>query len=156
MLEPPIDAIQVWLGLSLASVAVLGVVTALPTAPPPDATAAAGTVDAVASSRYAAATDHPLDGATVRLSPRRLRLDRGAATATATFAYGPVTPVEPGSPLARVLTGTSPDRVFDSPTAFRSAAERSRERAPIVASDANRLVVRRVTWRGTDVTLVGA
>lgn len=157
MFEPPINAIPVWLGLSLASVAVLGVVTALPTAQPPDASAAAGTVDAAASSRYAATADHPLDdGVSVRLSPRRLRLARGDAVATATFAYGPVAPVAHGSPLARVLGGTPPSRVFDSPAAFRAAAERARERAPVVATDADRLVVRRITWRGVDVTLVGA
>jgi len=157
MLEPPIDAVPVWLGLSLASAAILGVVTALPTAQPPDASAAAGTVDAAASSRYAAAAEHPIDGrASVRLSPRRLRVERGGAAATATFAYGPMTPVAPGSPLARVLGGTPPSRVFESPAAFRAAAERARDRAPVVVTDADRITVRRVTWRGIDVTLVGA
>lgn len=38
MFEVPVDALYAWLGVAAVSVAVLGVVVALPTTAPPDAT----------------------------------------------------------------------------------------------------------------------
>ncbi|WP_254543354.1 DUF7283 family protein [Halomarina pelagica] len=156
MFDVPLDSIAAWVGLAFVSVALVGVALALPTATPPDAAAAADTIDAVAASPHAAAADYPLHGATVRLDPRRLTLTRGGASAHATFAYGPVTPVRPGSRLGLVLAGRPPTAVFRSPGALARATAAARERAPVVRSAADRLLVRHVRWRGVDVTLVGA
>ncbi|MFC7155588.1 hypothetical protein ACFQPA_08965 [Halomarina halobia] len=156
MFDVPIDSIAAWVGLALAGVVLVGVALALPTATPPDAAAAADTVDAVAASPHAATADHPLHGATVRLDSRRLTLVRSGARAHATFAYGPVTPVTPGTRLARVLAGRPAEAVFESARSLARATAAARERAPVVSTAADRLLVRHVRWRGVDVTLVGA
>ncbi|MFC6836506.1 DUF7283 family protein [Halomarina ordinaria] len=156
MLDVPLDSTAAWLGLALASVALVGVALSLPTTAPPDAEAAATTVDAVAASQHDAVVEHPLDGATVRLDPRRITLARDEATAHATLSYGPVTPVTADTRLELVLAGRPPEAVFASPVAFARAVVTARERAPAVHRDADRLVARHVRWGGVDVTLVGA
>lgn len=126
MLDVPLDAVYYWLGLSIVSLAVVGVATTLPTQPPPDATAAANTVDAIAASDYQGTAEHPLSAASVRLTPSAIGLRTDAGTTHATFAFGPVTPVAPGSSLAAVARGAPPDQHFDDPSAFATAAERAR------------------------------
>ncbi len=156
MFDVPADTLPLLVGLALASAAVLGIAAGFPTTTPPDAGAAAGAVDAVAGSPHAAADDHRLGGADVRLTPHRLTLERGETSAHAAFAYGPVTPVAPGSDLQRVLDGAPPEAVFDSPGTLAAAAAAARDGPAVTASGATRLTVRHVTWEGLDVTLVGA
>lgn len=145
-------------GLAAVGLALLGVTTGLPTHAPPDATGVARVVDGVASSPHAAVGEHPLDADRVRLTPRGITLDGSGGRAHANFRFGPVTPVEPGSDLARVLSGAPPDGVFDAPGALAEAAA-TRRRAtagdPAWRPAPERLVVRRVEWEGVDVTLVG-
>jgi hypothetical protein len=159
MLDAPLDSWYAWLGLSLAGATLAGAVTGLPTTAPPDATAAAETVDRVAAAEYAATAEHPLDATAVRLGTRRLALRNEAGTTHATLAFGPVTPVPPGeSPLRDVVFGTPPDAAFDSPEAFRQAVVEARTRgtdAPWREVDRT-LVARRVSWEGVDVVLVDA
>jgi len=145
-------------GLAAVGLALLGVTTGLPTHPPPDATGAARVVDGVASSPHAAVGEHPLDADRLRLAPRGITLDGPGGRAHATFRFGPITPVDSGGDLARVLSGAPPDRVFDDPEAFaRVAATRRRAvtRDPAWRPAPEQLVVRRVEWEGVDVTLVG-
>lgn len=156
MFDLPADTLPVWVGLAFASVAVLGIAVGLPTTAPPDAAGAAGAVDAVAGSPHAATTDYSLGGVDLEVTPYRLTLRRGDATAHAAFTYGPVTPVVAGTDLARVLDGTPPESVFDSPDALATDATAAREASPLVVDQATRLTVRHVTWEGLDVTLVGA
>ncbi|MFC4407013.1 DUF7283 family protein [Haloarchaeobius iranensis] len=158
MFDAPPDAWYIWVSVALASVAVAGVATELPSRPAPDAAAAADTVDAVAGSTYASAGEHPLDADRVRLRPHRLALRTDGETSHATFAFGPVVPVGDDPALARVARGVPPGRAFGSVTAFEAAIEAARERA----SDAgwrpvtDRLVVRHLEWGEVDVTLVDA
>lgn len=155
MFDVPVDAWYTWLGLAVASVAVFGVAAALPTAPPPDAAGVAGTVDRVASAEYVATAEHPLDADEVRLGRRRVGLRNDAGTTHATFAFGPVTPVQRGTPLADVLYGASPRRVYDSDAAFRRALRDARNRRPRWVEADGSLVVRHLRVGGDDVTLVG-
>jgi len=148
-----------WLGLSMAGVALFGAAAGLPTAPPPDAGAAAATIDRVAAAEYAATAEHPVDAAEIRLGTRRVGLRSDAGTAHATLSFGPITPVPPGdSELRDVLHGTPPERAFGSPDGFRQSVVDARA----TASNASwrpvdrTLVVRRVTWEGVDVVLVDA
>ena len=148
-----------WLGLSMAGVALLGAAAGIPTAPPPDAGAAAATIDRVTAAEYAATAEHPLDAAEIRLGTRRVGLRSDTGTAHATLSFGPVTPVEAGeSALRDVLYGTPPERAFDSPSEFRQSVVDARANA----SDASwrpidrTLIVRRVSWEGVDVVLVDA
>jgi hypothetical protein len=155
MFDAPVDALPVWLGLTAASVATLGVVTALPVAPPPDAGAAAATVDAVAASEGAATAEHGVRARLVDLRRDGLSLRGRHGASQAGIAYGPITPVRPGTDLHRVLTGVPPGDAFDSPRALERASRRARERAPVELRT-DRLLVRHVVWEGVDVTLVGA
>ncbi|QIB73376.1 hypothetical protein GL213_12215 [Halogeometricum borinquense] len=159
MLDVPLDSWYAWLGLSLAGVALVGAASGLPTAPPPNATAAAETVDRVAATEYASTAEHPLDATAVKLETRRLALRNDAGTAHATFAFAPVTPVPTGdSPLRDVIHGAHPSAVFDSPAAFQQAVIDSRTRASNATwREVDRtLLVRKTTWEGVDVVLVDA
>jgi hypothetical protein len=152
----PIDSWYVWVGLAAASAALVGVAVELPTAAPPDAAAVASTVDGVAASPYDAVGEHLIRADAVCLSARRISLRREGELARAEFAFGPVVPVPPGeSPLRGVLYGDSPAERFDSRAAFEAAVERARTRDPDWQPAPDRLIVRRVSWRGVDVTLVG-
>lgn len=156
MFDAPPDTVPVWLGLAVVSVVLLGVAASLPDADP-DASAVADTVDAVAASPNDAVADQRVTAERVRVGPYRVTLVAGVGagdTSHATFAYAPVTPVRPGSPLSRVLAGTSPTEVFPSPTAFARAAGAARNRGPVTLAT-DRVRARHVTWGETDVTLVG-
>ncbi|MFC7226048.1 hypothetical protein N0B31_01430 [Salinirubellus salinus] len=153
MLSPPVEAWALWVGLTLVSVAMVGVAAEPPRAAPADAAALARTVDGVAASDHAAVAEHPLRAAEIRVRRGRLALRRGDRTARATLRYGPVVPAFDG-PLARVRRGTPPDRVFDSAAAFRAAVSAARERSAWRPAP-ERLTARAVSWGGVDVTLVG-
>jgi hypothetical protein len=153
MFDPPVETLPVWVGLALASLAMFGLATSLPTAAP-DATPLAGTVDGVAASAHEATGEHPIAADAVRLDTHRVTVRHDGESAHATLRYAPVTPVARGTALYRVLRGTPPARLFDSPAAFERAVRRARDRAPVTV-EADRVVVRRVEWGGRDVTLVG-
>lgn len=155
MLEVPADAPAVWVGLALASAGLLGVVVLLPTAPAPDAAAAAAVVDAVAVADGPASADRRLVADDVRIRPRGIDLRTDAGTATAPFAFGPVTPVQSGTALDRILRGEAPWNVFATHVAFGQAIEAATDRDP-TWERASHLVVRRVQWRDVTVTLVGS
>ena len=155
MFELPLDAWYVWIGLAVVSSTVLGVVGALPSALPPDASGAAGAIDSVAASDHAAIEEHPLSNTdSVRLGADSVSLRGPGGTRTEALGYGPVTPVRGGSVLEPVLRGESPDLVFDSPTTFQRAIVRA-QRAEPHWEGTERLVVRRVSWGEIDAVLVG-
>jgi len=156
MFDAPVDTWYLYVGVAAASTLALGVALALPTTAPPDATRAAATVDHVAASPHDATGRAPLDAAEIDVDPSGIRLRNDAGTVHAAFAAGPVTPVGDRSRLRRVLEGLPPSRVFADPAAFEAAAATARNRSRDWRDAGNRLVVRHVTWRGTDVTLVGA
>jgi hypothetical protein len=155
MIGVPVDAWYVWLGLSLASIALVGVGMALPTAPPPAAADAADTVDRTATTAYPATAEHPLDAESIRVGPRRLGLRNDAGTTHATFAFGPVTPATGSRGLRAVLRGAPPGSRFASGAALCDAGAFARQRAPRWRPVDGPLIVRHVVWEGCDVTLVG-
>jgi len=155
MFDIPLDAWYVWVGLAIASGSVFGVASAMPAAAPPEATEAAETVDSVAASRYAAVGDHPVPNAdAARIGAESLSLRGGGGTTHARFRYGPVTPARGSERLADVLEGAPPESRFDSPTAFERTANAARSDAP-TWRNVDRISVRRVSWEGVDVVLVG-
>ncbi|MEF8856260.1 MAG: hypothetical protein V5A16_02425 [Haloplanus sp.] len=155
MIGVPVDAWYVWIGLSLAGLALVGVGATLPTAPPPAAADAADTVDRTAATAHPATAEHPLDAAAVRIGPRRLGLRNDAGTTHATFAFGPVTPTSEVRALRAVLRGAPPDAYFDSGVALCDASAAARNRTPRWRPVDGPLIVRHVIWEGCDVTLVG-
>lgn len=155
MFEVPLDAWYVWIGLAVIASATVGVASTLPSALPPDAAGSARTVDSVAASEHAAVGKHPLSNAeSVRIGADSISLRGPGGTEHAAFGYGPVTPVDRGSALASVLRGEPPKRVFDSPSAFERTTTRA-QRTESHWKKTDRLVVRRVSWEGVDVVLVG-
>ena len=156
MFDVPVDGWYTWLGLAAVSLLLLGTALALPTAPPPSAERAAATVDRVAASEHDASATHPLDAQAIRLGAHRIALRSTAGTSHATVAFGPATPVVPGSRLDSILNGAPPSSRFASPASFARAADRARNRSPSWHPAGDELRVRHVTWRGVEVTLVGA
>ncbi|WP_435179689.1 DUF7283 family protein [Halorussus sp. AFM4] len=154
MFDAPVETWYLWVGLAVAGTAAVGIAATLPRAPPPDAAGAADTVDAVAASDHAATGVHPLSVDAAKVGPYRLWLRDDGATGHAAFGFGPVTPVRPDTALWDVLRGTPPDRAFGAPADLRRAAAAARNRTPAWRRR-ERLTVRRVTWEGVDVTLVG-
>jgi hypothetical protein len=154
MFDTPIDAWYVWLGLSVASLAVFGVVTALPTAPAPDAADVAGTIDRVAATSYDTTATRDLDARAIRIGTRRVGLRNDAGAAHATLA-SPVVPVNRDTRLVYVLRGAPPGTVFRSPGALRDRIAVTRDHEPRWRPTGEALVVRHVVWGDVDVTLVG-
>jgi hypothetical protein len=156
MFDTPIDAWYVWLGLSAASLAVLGVATSLPAAPAPDAAGAAETVDRIAAAEYEATATRALRAREIRLGSRRIGLRSEVGTAHATFAFR-IVPVDGAARLDRLLHGAPPRGVFASRAAFERAvvAARQSEAGTRWRPAGRALVVRRLSWAGVDVTLVG-
>ncbi len=153
MFETPVDALYVWVGLALASVAALVVAVQLPTERPPDAAGVADTVDAVATSEYPATGAYQSRADAVRLETHRVGVRNDGGRTAATFVTG-VVPVR-GERLRRVLHGANPRKVFDSRTAFAAAVRDARGTGTEWRETDGRIVVRRLTWGDLDVTLVG-
>lgn len=155
MLEIPIDAWYVWIGLAAVGSTVFGIAGALPAAAPPDASGPARVVDGVAASEYTAVGRHPLSGVdAVRIGTDSISVRGPGGTEHAAFGYAPVTPVTAGSNLGRVLRGGPPARAFGSAAAFEQAISQAKAAEP-TWRDADRLTARRVNWEGIDVVLVG-
>lgn len=154
MFDAPVDTWYVWVGLALVATAAAGTANQFPTAPPPDARAAAAAVDRAAAADHGATARHPIDAEAVKLGRTHLALRDDGRTSRTRFAW-PVTPVRRGSPLWRVLLGVPPDDVFGGVPALREAVEEARNDTARWRR-AERLVARTITWEDLDVTLVGA
>ena len=153
MFETHVDALYLWVGLGTVSVAVLGVVVGLPTTAPPDATAAAATIDAVTTSpagsvehRRLIAEEWALDGHEIRL-----RNDGGTATARLVRTTVPARTDR----LQAVVNGERPKAVYDSPGAFRRDTRQARTADHGWRPAPDRVTARHVAWGGVDVTIVG-
>jgi hypothetical protein len=112
--------------------------------PPPNGSASgSGTapVDADADTGVRGDADADTDAGA---RPGRSRPGTGASTA------------REGRPaLASVLYGVHPATAYESPAAFRAATELARNRTATWRSAPDAVAVRRVSWEGVDVTLVG-
>lgn len=160
MFETHLDATYAWFGLALVSVAAIGAVAGLPTAPPPDADGAAHTIGSVAEGEYVATAEHGLAADRMRLTPRTIELAGGGGSARSTVRGMAVTPVSPdgsgGDPrLRRVLNGVPARTVFEDPDAFADAAARARAGDHRWRTAPQQLTVRQVRYGGHRVTLVG-
>ncbi|WP_415378740.1 hypothetical protein [Halosimplex sp. TS25] len=161
--EAPADAWYVFLGVSIVSVAMFGVVQALPSEPPPDGNAVANTVDDVAGSGYNATGtyEHDADEYFVHSEGIRLRNDGGRSYAS--ISFGELAPVWPDDDLKDVLDGVQVSDVYGSPSDFETAYKDSQEAAEDRLDDGDeadwlpadgRLRIRHVVWKDTHVTLV--
>jgi len=154
MFDAPLDAMYVWLGLGIVSLAVAGIALALPTAAPPNPGPVADTIDDVATSAGEARATIEVSATRLKLSRRSVALRSAGGTARGRLAFGPVTPVS-GDRLRRVLRGAAPATVFRSKRAFRTALTAARSTSYHWRPAPERLTAHRVTWGGIDATLVG-
>jgi hypothetical protein len=155
MFDAPIESAYVWLGLAAVSASMLGLALEAPTAPPPDPSAVARTVDNVAASPHEATARQPVDADRIRLGSDGIELSGPGGDAHAAFAYGPVVPAFGDDALGAVLRGRPPEAVFTDREGFRDALDRARTHSPDWRAAPERLTVRRVTWGAVDATLVG-
>ncbi|KAB1192204.1 hypothetical protein GJR96_01595 [Haloferax sp. MBLA0076] len=156
MFDAPLESLYTWTALSVAATVLLGVVAGIPTTPAPDASGVADTVDGVAVADYDATAEYPINADSVRLDARRIGLRNEGGAAHATFAFGPIVPTTPGTRLGAVAVGAPPSDVFESPAAFRAAVADAHRTDSSWRPAAESLVVRHVSWEGTDVTVVSA
>lgn len=155
MFETSVDTVLLWAALGAVSVAVLAVLVQVPTTAPPDATAAAATVDEVATSPPGSVGHRPISATHWSLGAGQLGLQNDAGTAHASLLTT-VTPAR-GDALVAVLDGARPRSEFASPRAFARAARRVRTGTTNTTwwPAPDRLTIRRVAWGDVDVTLVG-
>lgn len=157
MFDAPADAWYLWVGLGTVGLVLLGTVAAMPSRPPPSAAAVGDVVDSMAVAAPPASATIAVDATAMSLTPTRLTLRNDAGTASVAFAYGPVTPVRPNSPLWAVLQGDAPSDVFADPEAFRQALVEARA----ASTDGKwtgvdgQLRVRHVELADVDATLIG-
>lgn len=152
MFEMPVESLFVWVALGVVSVAVMGVISAVPSTAPPDATATAATIDEVSTSPPGSVVHRQITADQWTFDGRQLGLRNDGGSAHATLMWK-VIPVH-DSQLRAVLNGTVPESVFGSPTAFeRAIAATARDQTWYPAPD--RVTIRRVVWEEIDVTLVG-
>lgn len=156
MFDAPVDTWYLLVGVTATSVLALGLAVSFPTTAPPDAERAATTIDTVTTSPHEATGEQSLDASAVKLGTSRIALRKDGVTARSGLSYGPVTPVRAGTPLATVLTGAPPRRVFPDPAAFQNATAVARNRTAQWEQFEEKLIVRRIVWEDVDVTLVGA
>jgi hypothetical protein len=156
MLDTLADVPPVVVALSLVSTTLLGVAVASQPSVAPRADALAGTVNAVAAADTQGVESRAVHADSVRIATHQISVRDDAGTAHAAYAYGPVVPVRQNTAMWRVLQGVPPGAVFEGSIEFANAAVDARRRDARWRQSHGRLTVRRVTWRGVDVTLVGA
>ena len=154
MFELPAESPALLAGLAVAAAAFLAVTASLPVRPAPDASGVAGTVDEVAAGEAPVTATHQHSADELRIDPHGVAMRNDAGTARAKFAFGPVTPVSPESPLRAVLRGAHPATVFEGQQAFRQAVVAARSAEPEWRTS-TAVQVRGVSWDGYRVTLVG-
>lgn len=156
MLAPPADALYVWIGVTAAAFALLGVAVALPSAPAPDAAGAAGAVDRAVAQPDPTLVERSIVADEIRLDPDSIALRTDRGTTERVFVYGPITPVTGESDLWRVLRGAPPGQVFGSENELHEAIADARATEARWRPADGTLYVRSLSWEGVDVTLVGA
>jgi hypothetical protein len=156
--EAPADAWYVWFGVGLVSFAFAGIALSLSTVPPPDAAAAANTIDEAASTRHGATLTYEHDADEFRIGPKQLQLRNEGGESSATIAFGTITLVRYDGSLEAILHGDDPSEHFASQAAFEREAEEVQEQ---MLNDVEtwrqangEVTVRTVTWGDVRVTLV--
>ncbi|ELY56699.1 DUF7283 family protein [Natronolimnohabitans innermongolicus] len=112
--EAPADAWYIWIGVSIASVAIAGVVIGLPSGAPPDADGVAHGIDRVSGNPYEASAEHGYDADRLRVEAGTLvELENEHGTASETLAYDPIVLVgDDHERLQNVTQGTDLEDEF--------------------------------------------
>lgn len=120
-------------GLAVLSFALLGTALSMQPMPPPDADAAANTIDEAAGSGGGTHLEYEHNAAEVQVGAKRFGLRNGGGESYESIAFGTMAPVTVGDThyekLDAVLMGEQWQDVFADEQAFRDAAEAATERA---------------------------
>ncbi|MFU1780327.1 hypothetical protein ACM16X_02980 [Haloarcula japonica] len=149
MFETHVDTLYLWVGLGTVSVVVVG----LPTTAPPDATAAAATIDEITTSPPGSVAHRRLVATEWAFDDREIRLRNDGGTATARLIRTAV-PARTKQ-LQTVVDGERPKAVYESPDAFHRDIRRARTTDDGWQPSPDRVTVRHIAWGGTDVTIIG-
>lgn len=165
-LGAPAEEWYIYVGLAMVSFAMVALVMGFPTTPPPDANAAANTIDEIAGSTYNASGSYEHDANFFWVDGRRLTMKNEGGTARATLRFGVATPVQGYPRLEALLHGESPTELFDRdndgdpahPDELETLAELARDSVDSndpdwVAADET-LHVRTLNWGDVRVVLV--
>jgi hypothetical protein len=153
MFDAHIETLYIWVGVGLVSVAVLAVVTGLPSMAPPDGAGAATTIDEITTSPPGSVATREIHAEEWSVTTRHigLRSDSGMVHETLLSAIVPAF----SDTLRRVLRGSPPGSIFGSRTTFSYAIDRAQTTESRWRPAPDRMTVRHLEWRGIDVTLVG-
>lgn len=154
MFDAPMDGLVCWTALGLVSLVVASVALSLTGPAPPDAAGLARATDEVATSPHRVADTVRVEASEVGIAGSQVSLRGPGGTARASLVSGAVTPAWDGR-LRRVLEGGDPADEFETRGAFRRALATARDRWGEWRPAPDRLLIRRVSWRGIDGTLVG-
>jgi hypothetical protein len=154
MFDVPMDGLIGWLGLATVSFAVAGVALSLPSTTPPDAGALASSIDQVSTSPHEVATSVRLRADAVRVRSAQVSVRKDGVVTHADLVAGGALWTEDDR-LRGVLAGKAPDAVFEDSVAFGRAIDGAAARPVRWRSVPDPIRVRRVTWGGVDVTIVG-
>ncbi|WP_276251896.1 DUF7283 family protein [Haloarcula rara] len=140
------DRWVMFMGLTLFTTAVLGLVLSMQTVPAPDANEAANTIDSAAGSKGGTHAEYDHDAEEVRVRAQSFSLRNEGGTSSATVAFGSLVPVNVGDNhydrLEQILLGEQWQDVFDDEAAFRETSEEATQNA-----------VGNEEWRETSGTL---
>ncbi len=166
--ESPMDAIITFIGVSIVSIAILGVVLSFPVTPPPDANAAANTIDSTATSNDRALATYDHDGEHYWMDTQQIGLKNDGGERHASITFGEITPVahteaatdSDNEKLLRVTHSGQWDAEFANETAFLEATHDARADALDQQGQwqpaSGELTVRKLTVDNQTVTLVAA
>lgn len=165
-LGAPAEEWYIFVGLSVVSFAMVGIVLGFPTTPPPDVHAVANTIDDVAGSSYNASGEYEHDAEFFWVDGRRIAMKNADGEVHESVRFGVLTPVQGYPRLETLLHGGEPAELFDAdddgdppePSELRGLAALAR--ASVDSNDpewvaANgTLFVRTIYWGGERVVLV--
>lgn len=111
--EAPADAWYVWLGVSIVSLAIAGVVLGLPTGPPPDAEGATNAIEETSASPYESASTLEHDADAIAIDGKSVTMRNEHGIARSSIRYGQVVAVNGDEGLERLVYGEDFETVFD-------------------------------------------
>ena len=156
--EAPMDAWVVYIGVALVSMTLLGVALGFSPIPPPDANAAANTIDMAGGSSITGEAEYEQDAEWFWMDQQQIALKNEGGQTKATIAFGEMTAVHYDERLSDVLYGSPVSEEFSSEYEFLAAVV-----AAQAASEADRgdwqpangeIRARKVIVGDTDVILV--
>lgn len=112
--EDPADAWYVYVAVVIVTGAFAGIALGIASLPPPDAQAAANTIEAATGSKYATSASYEHNAEIVRIEYETITLENQHGTSHASFAYGTVVPVDGHERLENVTYGQSFEDAYEA------------------------------------------